>query len=147
MVSDTAPPPLVTLHKRGAIGLNRTAADVLLAGRKESIKVTLAWDQPGMRLTISAADGGDARTHVLLVYRRHRASAMYLIIAERFFKSSKRLRVRIARRFMGTGGGRDPGREPGGTEHAGDSSGIDPLTVRAPMMRSGPWVQILGGKL
>ena len=100
MVSDTAPPPLVTLHKRGAIGLNRTAAEVLLAGRKESIKVTLAWDRPGMRLTIRAADGGDPRPHILLVYRRHRASAMYLIVAERFFKSSKRLRVRIARRFM-----------------------------------------------
>lgn len=100
MVSDTAPLPLVTLHKRGAIGLNRTAADVLLAGRKEAIKVSLAWDRPGMRLTIRAAADGEPRPHILRVYRRHRDSTMYLIVAQRFFKSSKMLRVRSAQRFM-----------------------------------------------
>lgn len=91
--------PQATLHKRGSIGLNRAAADVLLGGHREPIKVILSWDRPGMRLTIRPAAEGDPRTHVLHVYRRSDCSTLYLIVAERFFKDSKKLRVRSARRF------------------------------------------------
>lgn len=117
------PIPLVTLHKRGAIGLNRTAADVLLGGRQESIRVTLVWDRPSMRLTIRPAVTADHRTHVLHVYRRFAKSFLYLIVAERFFRDSKRLRVRSARRF--------PAKAEGGTLIVDRAAESVPARMRA----------------
>lgn len=92
--------PMVTLHKRGAIGLNRAAAEPLLAGIRQSIPVSLSWDRGTNVLVIRRCSAGDPNSFKLRVYQRRRNTYLYLIVAQRFFSASKGLRVRNARRFQ-----------------------------------------------